>query len=128
MMETTTSESVSRDQQQTGKTARHADLPVFFRASLQHSSLPNLKEQCRRDDAAINFEKDEQKMTVEIKSVDVGRLKTLAEKANREHSQAQGAAGRAVQHAVGHGSPPIYIGRARSLAAEIELFSVLFPE
>ncbi len=39
-------------------------------------------------------------MTVERKSVDVGRLKTLAEKANREHSQAERAAGQAVKHAV----------------------------
>jgi hypothetical protein len=39
-------------------------------------------------------------MTVERKSVDVGRLKTLAEKANREHSQAQGAAGQAVKHSI----------------------------
>jgi len=39
-------------------------------------------------------------MTVRSRSVNVGRLKTLAEKANREHSQAQRAAGQAVKHAV----------------------------
>jgi len=39
-------------------------------------------------------------MSATSRSVDVGRLKILAEKANREHSQAQGAAQRAVEHAV----------------------------
>jgi hypothetical protein len=39
-------------------------------------------------------------MIVTSRSVDVGRLKILAEKANREHSQAQMAAQQAVKHAV----------------------------
>ena len=39
-------------------------------------------------------------MTTTSRSVNVGRLKTLAEKANREHSQAQRAAGQAVKHGV----------------------------
>jgi hypothetical protein len=39
-------------------------------------------------------------MTVRSRSVNVGRLKTLADKANREHSRAQGAARQSVKHAV----------------------------
>jgi hypothetical protein len=39
-------------------------------------------------------------MTGTNRSVDVGRLKTLAEKANRAHSQAQRAERQAVEHAV----------------------------
>ena len=39
-------------------------------------------------------------MIEERRSLDVGRLRLLAEKANREHSQAQRAAGQAVEHAV----------------------------
>ena len=42
-------------------------------------------------------------MTVENGSVNVGRLKTLAEEANREHSQAQRAERQAVKHAVAAG-------------------------
>ncbi len=51
----TTIELVSRERRRTGKTAQHADLSVFFRSSFQHSPLRNLKELCRRNDAAINF-------------------------------------------------------------------------
>ena len=63
-------------------------------------------------------------MQAESKSVDVGRLKTLAEKANREHSQAQMAARQAVKHAVAAAPQPASAARTLRGNAQEELASL----
>jgi hypothetical protein len=48
MMETTTIELVSRDQQQSGKTMVFLDLPISCRSNFHHAPLPLLKDLCRQ--------------------------------------------------------------------------------